>query len=193
MPILSLDNIENVQRFLYTFVPYNLRIQHLGALPNGGSVPNYKVPLLAKGTSSKTHSRHYIMTIIKHFKPMSLGAIAVLFLSACSSQPRQVQATIPLVPPKAISGQEIGQQHWQALESNETSLIDHQGQRILVGEKFTSALGLTCRKLTVTEDNQPPSERIACAQMTTDEQGQSVSQWFLTKQIVHSATAVEIN
>jgi hypothetical protein len=133
------------------------------------------------------------MNIFKHARPMTLGAFAVLFLSACSSQPRQVQATIPLVPPKAINGQMIGQQHWQALDDVSTNQIDHDGQNILVGDKFTSALGLTCRKLTVLTDDQPPSERIACSQEVTSDQDESSWQWFLTKQIVRSATAVEIN
>lgn len=133
------------------------------------------------------------MIIIKHFKPMSLGAIAVLLLSACSSQPRQVQATIPLVPPKAIVGSPIAQQYWDALALPSTKVIERQEQDIQVSEMFTSALGLTCRKLTVFSDTQPPSERVACSQPIVDEQGQEHEQWILTKPIVHSATAVEIN
>ncbi len=114
----------------------------------------------------------------------------ITLLSACSSKPREVQATIPLVAPSVLSGDPIAQEYWETLESATSTSLVHENNVIELGEVFTSALGLKCRKLIVSSDTSANSERVACANISADG---TTNQWFLTRQIVHSATAVEIN
>lgn len=128
-----------------------------------------------------------------------ISALSVLLLSACSSQPRQVQASLPLVSEQfAPIGSPISSQYWSSLNIENTTSIPHPQYSILAQPSYTSALGITCRTLSITplaelnSVSTTPITRTACQQMTQDENGKLIPGWFLVKDIVENSSAVEI-
>ncbi|MGL6260688.1 hypothetical protein [Vibrio sp. WXL210] len=128
-----------------------------------------------------------------------ISALGALLLSACSSQPRQVQASLPLVSEQlAPIGTPISSQYWSSLNIEYATSISHPQYTILAQPSYTSALGITCRTLSITplaelnSISTTPITRTACQQTTQDENGKSTTGWFLVQDIVENSSAVEI-
>ena len=122
-----------------------------------------------------------------------IALFTLLLLVGCSSQPRQVVASRALVDHVVPSSyQPIPQDYWQALESTNTTSVQHEQGEIQIKTNFISALGHSCRNLYFTEQKvKNLSHRIACkiessAQQQENNQQQDTNkeQWYLMPAIV---------
>ncbi len=122
-------------------------------------------------------------------------ALSFIFsVAACTSPPREVTASLPLVshsqskPNKKI----IPQQYWSDLENVTLNYIEHPTYQIQLGELYTSALGLTCRELTIVDKEQQVKRRIVCKVPFLDENNKQDEAWFLEKEIIESSSYVDL-
>ncbi len=89
-------------------------------------------------------------------------------LSACSSKPRTVTASTPLVAEstQALSGTKIPENYWPQLNQAYTSELTHSEYQISLKPPYVSALGNECRELLITGNDQSQA-RIACEYTNT--------------------------
>ncbi|MGR5269841.1 hypothetical protein ACPV5R_19055 [Vibrio astriarenae] len=115
----------------------------------------------------------------------------------CSSQPRLVDASLPLVNLNhAPVGEAIDAKYWSQLDSDMYTTLTHDDFTIQLEPTYTSALGLTCRVLTITPATSDwsanaPVQRVACKQTRQEGEVQQTG-WYLINDIVESLTVVEI-
>ncbi|MGR5340803.1 hypothetical protein ACPV50_12845 [Vibrio astriarenae] len=121
-------------------------------------------------------------------------------LLGCTSQPRQVDASLPLVNLNQTPvGEVIDTKYWSQLDSDMYTSLSHSEFDIQLTPSYLSALGLTCRVLTVQNLNSlnraPEAEtsvkRVACKQ-AHQENGKITHGWYLINDTVETSTAVEI-
>ncbi|QIA64466.1 hypothetical protein GT360_13630 [Vibrio astriarenae] len=121
-------------------------------------------------------------------------------LLGCTSQPRQVDASLPLVNlNQAPVGEVIDTKYWSQLDSDMYTSLSHSEFDIQLEPAYLSALGLTCRVLTIqnltsnAHYNQvnAPVKRIACKQPRQIE-GVVEQGWYLINNTVETSTVVEI-
>lgn len=118
----------------------------------------------------------------------------LLLLSACTSGPRQVNASLPLVtsslekPDKEV----IPNQYWSTLSDDSQSRLIHDQYQISLGEIYISALGGACRELVLKDKNNEIKKRIACENYFINEKNQEDKAWFLEKVIIESSSFVEL-
>lgn len=91
-----------------------------------------------------------------------------LILSACSSKPRLVTASTPLVmeSTQSISGTKIPKNYWFQLDQPFTSELNHPEYKIVLKPPYVSAMGNECRELLITGHYQS-SVRVACSHTNT--------------------------
>lgn len=119
---------------------------------------------------------------------------ALLTLSACTNQPRQVKASLPLVnvvmekPTKKM----VPNQYWEMLADQNQSILTHPQYQITLGVLYFSALGTTCRELQFKESNQLIKKRVACENNFINKHNKKEKGWFLEKEIIESNRSVEM-
>lgn len=118
----------------------------------------------------------------------------LLLLSACTSKPREVYASIPLVSSNEAkpSKKEIPEQFKEDLIEPSTTVLNHDKYEINLSELYISAMGYPCRELVITEDKAEPKRRIACEIPYKDENDKLVKSWFLEKAIIESSSYVDL-
>lgn len=117
---------------------------------------------------------------------LGLGA-----LSGCSSQPRQVEATIPLVDASnAAVGTKLPTQFRNQLEDSQLKALRHKEYTIHVGAFYTSSLGQDCRGLTIYTLEGEKNQRVACTE--PKQYPEQVRAWYLVPNIVQSATSIQL-
>lgn len=129
----------------------------------------------------------------------TFGVVTALLLSACSTQPRQVSANLPLVNERTSPiGSPVDKHYWPQLDGKEAVELQHTSYKISAQEPYTSALGIECRLLIITPSTGNKSTafdvvtRTVCKHEVLDGSGQRVQGWFLIRDIVENSTAVEI-
>jgi len=128
-----------------------------------------------------------ILTII----PLGVCAIA---LAGCTSKPREVTASIPLVSisQDKPNKKEIPSQYWAFLADSQKTDFEHEKYQVQLAELYTSALGLPCRELTLTDKENNEERRTACEITFVNQDNQQEKAWFLEKQIIESRIYVEL-
>lgn len=101
------------------------------------------------------------------FRNLLLLCLTIV-LSACSSKPRLVTASTPLVleSGQSLSGTEIAKNYWPQLDQSYTSVLTHPQYKIVLKPPYVSALGNECRELLITGQYQS-NVRIACVYTDT--------------------------
>jgi hypothetical protein len=124
---------------------------------------------------------------------------ALLTVTACASGPRSVNASLPLVtasmemPNKKV----VPSQYWSILsDQNQTELI-HTQYKIGIAETYSSALGLSCRKLSIEDinieaKNSEIKKRVVCENHFINDKKQPSKGWFFEKTIIESSSYVEL-
>lgn len=128
-----------------------------------------------------------ILTII----PLGICAIA---LTGCTSKPREVTASIPLVHiyKDKPNKKEIPYQYWVFLSDSKQTGFTHDKYQVQLAELYTSALGLSCRELTLIDKKNNEERRTACEISFVNQDNQQDKAWFLEKQIIESRIYVEL-
>ncbi|MDR9828554.1 hypothetical protein RCJ22_23500 [Vibrio sp. FNV 38] len=130
-------------------------------------------------------------------KKTSLVLLSTLVMLGCTSQPRLVDASLPLVNHnQAPVGKAVETQYWSQLDNDMYTMLAHESFDIQLEPTYTSALGLQCRVLNIwpADSNwtiKVPVQRIACKQIQLQD-GTVTSGWYLINDIVESSTVVEI-
>lgn len=132
------------------------------------------------------------------FASITFRSASIIFillqLSACTSGPRQVNASLPLVtssleqPDKEM----IPNQYWSILSDDSQSRLTHDQYQISLGEIYISALGRSCRELVIKDKNNEIKKRIACENHFLNKKNQENKAWFLEKVIIESSSFVEL-
>ncbi len=120
---------------------------------------------------------------------------ASVMIVGCSSQPRHVSATLPLVQHKSEPvGKSIPAMYRSGLEDSNSTRLQHTRYQILLGPLYTSALGLDCRELAITEPSSgsrsEPISRVACSEKK--QYDQQVRAWYLMPNIIQTSTSVKL-
>lgn len=102
--------------------------------------------------------------------------VSLLALQGCVSAPPEVSASIPLIQgQKVYSGNYLSQDFSRIIESStEGDTLQYQGDTILIGKEYTSALGLNCKSVRVFEKNYTGYDSTVC--MTN-------SGWFMASSL----------
>ncbi|MDG3088667.1 hypothetical protein P7F88_22425 [Vibrio hannami] len=131
---------------------------------------------------------------------MSINGLKLLFVSilltsvtACSSAPRIVEASLPLVTEQNnFDGADLlPQNYWPLLDDDSSQTLSHEQYQIKIGSKYTSAMGLECRPLYISHELTTRT-RITCAQIHKDNRGKSIKAWYLTRNILQDPQEVEL-
>ncbi|TEW52315.1 hypothetical protein [Psychromonas algicola] len=125
-------------------------------------------------------------------KTLIMGSLLVL--SACSSGPRTVSASLALVTPSMEKPDKImlPLQYWPLLEDENQSMLSHQRYKIMLSPFYVSALGVTCRELIFEDNNKEVSKRIACENYFIDSNDKMDKGWFLENEIIDTHYSVEM-
>lgn len=131
---------------------------------------------------------------------LSSMGLAVLTLSGCTSKPRDVVASVPLVSlsQEKPDKQEIPLKYWNALSDPMRSHVGHDKYTIELNALYISALGQTCRELLITESNEDDIaktksvRRTACETTFMNKDKTVEKAWFLEQQIIESRLYVEL-
>ncbi|MEL0630284.1 hypothetical protein [Psychromonas aquatilis] len=120
--------------------------------------------------------------------------ISTLIIAGCSSRPREVNASLPLVTPttQTVTGKAIPEKYWSSLSSAGVTTLTHEKYQITLSPLYTSALGNLCRKLTLVDQNKTQMKRIACELSLVNANNQPYKAWFLEKQIIETSSYVEL-
>lgn len=129
----------------------------------------------------------------KLFAKISI-ALCVLVITGCVSKPREVTASVPLVSvsQEKPDKKEIPAQYWYVLSDAQQINLVHEKYQIKLSELYTSALGVTCRELTITEKEQQMKRRIACEIPFLNTDNIQDKAWFLEKEIIESSSYVDL-
>ncbi|HEY9032252.1 MAG TPA: hypothetical protein VIM93_12890 [Kangiella sp.] len=100
----------------------------------------------------------------------------LLLLQGCVSAPPEVTASIPLIQnQKAYSGDYVAEDFSQKIENAmQGDTLHYQGNTILVGKEYTSALGLNCKAVRIFEQNYTGYDSTLCM---------SKSGWFIASSL----------
>jgi len=135
------------------------------------------------------NSKSHCKTPRRIFSVLLFGAL----LSGCVSKPREVTASIPLVEtPEAQLGETIPQQYWPELNDPRQTSLTHNDYSIRLSPPYNSGLGYQCRVLEIETTTEGKRNRIACASISKNADGIEVKSWYLTPNIVETATAIKI-
>ena len=118
------------------------------------------------------------------------AVLFTLFLSACSSKPREVSAQVPLVNPNQqnVEGELIPEKYWLILSNPSSLYLQHSEATVYLGEFYTSALGNRCRTMDVVK-GEKKTVYIACL---LKNQQNNDTQWYITKNIVENASFLKL-
>ena len=121
-------------------------------------------------------------------------AVCLITLAGCTSKPREVTASIPLVSysQEKPNKKEIPAQYWSFLSDPQQASFEHEKYHVQLTELYTSALGLTCRELILVDKSKNEEKRTACEISFVNKNDQQDKAWFLEKQIIESRNYVEL-
>lgn len=124
-------------------------------------------------------------------KKLILCCVSLLGLTACSSAPRQVTASVPLVLTAAKPiGQKLPAKYSAELENSENAQLNHPDYSIQLGPFYTSSLGRDCRDLTIHDQAGDKSLRVVCAEkQPSSDQSRD---WYLIPNIVQHASSIKL-
>ncbi len=131
--------------------------------------------------------------MLKIYKKLSVIFCCVL-IAACSSPPREVTASIGLVPEvqQKPNKKEIPAQYWTFLSDASQTTFPHDKYKVKLATLYTSALGQLCRELTLIDQENNLVRRVACEISFVNGNNQQDKAWFLEKQIIESRLYVEL-
>ena len=120
--------------------------------------------------------------------------LCFFLISGCTSKPRKVIASVPLVyiSQEKPNKKEIPSQYWGALSDTQQNQLIHKKYKITLSDVYTSALGVTCRELMITEKNKQMKRRIACEIPFLNADNKQDKAWFLEKEIIESSSYVDL-
>ena len=120
--------------------------------------------------------------------------VCLITLAGCTSKPREVTASIPLVSSsqEKPNKKEIPAQYWAFLSDSKQTSFAHFKYQVQLAELYTSALGLTCRELTLVDKKNNEERLTACEVSFVNHNNQQEKAWFLEKQIIESRIYVEL-
>lgn len=118
----------------------------------------------------------------------------MLTLSGCTSMPREVTASVPLVSYSQgkPNKQEIPSQYWSVLSDPQQTHLQHEKYQIQLVNLYVSALDLVCRELILVDKKNKLEKRVACESSFINEYNKQNKAWFLEKQIIESSSYVEL-
>ncbi|MEJ6123833.1 hypothetical protein MT390_18515 [Vibrio sp. 2-Bac 85] len=118
----------------------------------------------------------------------------VLVLSACTSKPREVYASIPLVTNNEAkpSTKEIPEAFSTKLSNPSIEQLTHGKYAVKLSPLYISALGYPCRKLIFSEQTGEPKRRVACEISYKDSANKLVKSWFLENAIIESSNNIDL-
>lgn len=118
----------------------------------------------------------------------------LLVITACSSGPRNVSASLALVTPSMTKPNKamLPLQYWPLLEDVSQSKLPHQRYKIKLNSLYISALGTVCRELIFEDSNKAVSKRIACENYFLDKNEKMDKGWFLENEIIDTHHSVEM-
>ena len=125
-------------------------------------------------------------------------ALCVLLLPGCTSKPREVTASIPLVASsqERPNKQEVPTKYWSSLSNPAETNVQHDKYNIQLAKLYISALGHICRELSIVDKSQSSTHdferRTACEISYKTKDNQAEKAWFLEKQIIESRVYVEL-
>jgi hypothetical protein len=109
------------------------------------------------------------------------------FLQACSSPPREVKASIPLVTSEnhlSTYQQGIPDAYWRQFDTPSITQVSINNYQLTLGKPYISALGNRCRPLDIIDvTTQIRDKRVACKASTQDN-------WFLTPDVTQSSLQI---
>lgn len=124
-------------------------------------------------------------------KSIVLCCLSMLGLTACSSAPRQVQASLPLVAATIQPlGQKLPAKYRSQLEQADSTQLDNSDYSIQLGARYTSSLGQDCRDLTIYDQAGDKSQRVACAEKK--QYPEQIRAWYLVPNIVQHASSIKL-
>lgn len=125
-------------------------------------------------------------------KLMVLICLGVFTLTGCSSPPRQVKASVPLVQNQVSAiGDKIPTQYRSQLENSVTQAISHPKYQIEVGSFYTSSLGQECRALLIApSESDEQVSRVACTE--PKQYPDQIRVWYLIPNIVQSSSIIQL-
>lgn len=120
--------------------------------------------------------------------------LCALIVSGCSSKPREVSASLPLVSisQEKPDKQQVPAQYWPSLSDANQTALEHQKYQIQLEELYTSALGNRCRELKIFDKQQTMQKRVACEISFINANNQKETAWFLEKEIIESSAYIEL-
>lgn len=129
-------------------------------------------------------------------RPFKISSVlfTAFIVFGCSSKPREVTASLPLVSASQSkpAKKEIPSQYWNTLADAKSNSLSHDKYQISLSELYISALGQSCRTLSFSGKEQKTIKRIACEISYVDSNKQQQIGWFLEPQIIESSSYVEL-
>tara|TARA_Y100001956_G_scaffold5226_1_gene4697 strand:+ start:30222 stop:30599 length:378 start_codon:yes stop_codon:yes gene_type:complete len=123
-------------------------------------------------------------------KVILIAIILPMILAGCTTKPREVEASLPLVNSLLLPiGEKIPEQYQSELNNPNFSDLEHNKYTIKVGPIYSSGLGNQCRQLFIEGDGQQGEQRVVCSYTTNED---NVSAWYLVPNIVQSATSIQL-
>lgn len=132
----------------------------------------------------------------------STSILLLLLLSGCANQPRQVNASIPLVSENnTIPGRLIAEIHWPQLNKAEAVFIENNDYLIQAEPTYLSALGIKCRVLLLTpkhkanvlsSESHAQIKRVACQAKASSMGTQTREEWYLMNDVVDGSTSIKL-
>ncbi|USD41325.1 hypothetical protein J4N42_00910 [Vibrio sp. SCSIO 43135] len=120
-----------------------------------------------------------------------LLGLCALILAGCSSQPRHVEASLPLVAASIESvGTKVPASYRQDLEDMYKTELIHDKYHISLGPFYISSLGNECRELTIEEPEQGKTTRVVCAEKKQYED--QIRAWYLVPDIIQSSSSIQL-
>jgi len=117
----------------------------------------------------------------------------LLTLAACTSKPREVYATIPLVTANDVkpNKKQLPPTFVSALSNPAARALTYKQYKITIAPTYVSALGHSCRQIVFNESNQASKTRIAC-EIPYKENDTLTKSWFLEHAITEADNNIDL-
>ncbi|WP_342639148.1 hypothetical protein [Vibrio metschnikovii] len=116
-------------------------------------------------------------------------ALFCLLLTACSNQPRQVKASLPLIDSQSsIIGEPLSISLNQRLNNIPPHSVDFDDLSLSFSAVYHSALGYPCRQIQL-HHSESPTNRVVClikdGSQSAEHDSQSASGWLLMPSVTN--------
>ncbi|MGJ8581282.1 MAG: hypothetical protein ACSHWR_03090 [Psychromonas sp.] len=117
----------------------------------------------------------------------------MLTLAACTSKPREVYATIPLVTANDMkpNKKQLPTTFVSALNNPAATSLTYNQYNITIASTYVSALGYPCRQMIFNETNKVSKTRIAC-EIPYKENDTLMKSWFLEHAITEADNNIDL-